>query len=174
MKRTELLHIFEMVLLCALGLTLVLYPEKSWTTALKILGIALIAGGAIAALYYFFFLRVRSTAPQEDMIIGIAGCVCVVVGAVVLIAPKLFTEMFRFVAGILVAFSGILNLIKALNVKRSGGKEWIVLMILSLLTIALGVLIFIDPFNKQPMLVILVGAVLIYNGILGIVTAIRD
>lgn len=174
MRRTKYLHIFEMVLLCALGLTLVLYPEKTWKTSLLILGIALLAGGTLAALYYCLILRRRASASQDEMMIGILGCAAAVVGLIMVLFPKLFTNAFGFVAGILVAFSGILNLIKALDLRKVGEKSWLVLMILSLLTIALGVLIFIDPFNKQSTLVILVGAVLIYNGVLGIVTSIQE
>lgn len=183
MRRTKYLRIFEMVLLCALGLTLVLYPEKTWKTSLSILGTALLVGGVLAALYYFLVLRRRDAASRDNMLVGIAGCTAALVGLIMVLIPSLFTNAFGFVAGILVAFSGILNLVKAIDLRRADQhdeepdvvkKRWLVLMALSLVTIALGVLIFIDPFKKQATLVILVGAVLIYNGVLGIVTAIQE
>ena len=65
MRRTKYLRIFEMVLLCALGLTLVLYPEKTWKTSLSILGTALLVGGVLAALYYFLVLRRRDAASRQ-------------------------------------------------------------------------------------------------------------
>lgn len=174
MRRSKLLHIFEMVLVCALGLALVIYPKKTWETSLRILGIALLACGVLAALYYFIVLRRRGSGSQNEMLVGVLGCVAVVVGIVVLAAPKLFTNLFGFVAGILVAFSGILNLMKAIDVKKNDGKGWKVLLGLSLVAIALGVLIFIDPFKAPATLIILVGAVLIYNGVLGIVATIQE
>ena len=63
---------------------------------------------------------------------------------------------------------------KALEVKQEGGKGWGILLALSLLTIALGVLIYVNPFKVQAALVIMVGAVLIYNGVLGIIAAVQE
>ncbi len=108
------------------------------------------------------------------MFIALAGCVAVVAGLVVILAPNLLTQVFRFVAGILVAFSGILNLVKALEARKEGKKGWQILLALSIIAIAMGVLVFINPFRAESTLVILVGAVLIYNGILGIIAAIQE
>ena len=174
MRQTKLLHIFEMLLICGLGLTLVLYPRKSWETALVILGFALLAGGIIAVGYYLLILRKRENPDQSAMMVCIAGLVAAALGVIIIVKPSLFNRLFQAAAGILVAFSGILNLVKAIDMKKDGGKGWPVLLVLSLITIALGVLIFINPFTAQKTLVILVGCVLIYNGVLGIVTAIQE
>ena len=173
MRQKKMLHILEMLVVCALGITLILSPRRSLDAALTILGIALLAGGVIAVGYYFF-TRHKASEGQQPMFIALAGCVAVVAGLVVILAPNLLTQVFRFVAGILVAFSGILNLVKALEARKEGKKGWQILLALSIIAIAMGVLVFINPFRAESTLVILVGAVLIYNGILGIVTAIRE
>ena len=173
MRQKKMLHILEMLVVCALGITLILSPRRSLDAALTILGIALLAGGVIAVGYYFF-TRHKASEGQQPMFIALAGCVAVVAGLVVILAPNLLTQVFRFVAGILVAFSGILNLVKALEARKEGKKGWQILLALSIIAIAMGILVFINPFRAESTLVILVGAVLIYNGILGIVTAIRE
>lgn len=173
MRQKKMLHILEMLVVCGLGLTLILSPKRSLDTALTILGIALLAGGVIAVGYYFF-TRHKVSEGQQPMFIALAGCVAVVAGLVVILAPNLLTQVFRFVAGILVAFSGILNLVKALEARKEGKKGWQILLVLSLIAIAMGVLVFINPFQSESTLVILVGAVLIYNGILGIIAAIQE
>lgn len=180
MRQTKMLHIFEMLLLCGLGLTLILYPDRSLKTAIIILGIALMICGVVAVGYYTFVLRNKPESGQNGVLICILGVVGLILGFVVLIAPSLFKGLFRMAAGILVAFSGVLNMVKAIDLKREEKeinekhKEWPILLVLSLVSIALGVLIFINPFKQEATLVILVGAVLIYNGILGIFTAIQD
>lgn len=179
MRQTKLLHIFEMLLICGLGLTLVLYPNRSLNAAIVILGIALAVCGVVATGYYFFVLRKKPEA-KNGIPVCILGVVGMIVGLVVIFVPNLFKKLFQAVAGILVAFSGILNLVKALDVRKEELEakerfnEWPILLGLSLVAIALGVLIFINPFRKESTLVILVGSVLIYNGVLGIVTAIQE
>ena len=173
MRQKKMLHILEMLVVCALGITLILSPRRSLDAALTILGIALLAGGVIAVGYYFF-TRHKASEGQQPMFIALAGCVAVVAGLVVILAPNLLTQVFRFVAGILVAFSGILNLVKALEARKEGKKGWQILLALSIIAIAMGVLVFINPFRAESTLVILVGAVLIYNGILGIIAAIPE
>lgn len=180
MRQTKMLHIFEMLLLCGLGLTLILAPGKSLRTAMIILGIALMVCGVVAAGYYFFVLRNRPDPERNGILICVLGCVGLILGLIIIIVPSLLKGLFRAAAGVLVAFSGILNLVKALDVKKEEEeakekrKEWPFLLALSLVAIALGVLIFINPFKSESTLVILVGAVLIYNGVLGIFTAIQD
>lgn len=180
MRQTKMLHIFEMLLICGLGLTLILYPGKSWNTAMFILGIALAICGVVAVGYYYFVLRNKPDARQNGILVCVAGGVAVILGLIVMIAPNVFKKLFQSIAGILVAFSGILNLVKAMDVKKAEANanerfnEWPILLGLSLVTIALGVLIFINPFRRESTLVVLVGGVLIYNGVLGIVTAIQD
>ena len=61
MRRTKMLHILEMLIVCGVGLTLILSPGRSWRLATKILAIALLAGGVIALLY-FMILRKRGNA----------------------------------------------------------------------------------------------------------------
>ena len=173
MRQKKMLHILEMLVVCALGITLILSPRRSLDAALTILGIALLAGGVIAVGYYFF-TRHKASEGQQPMFIALAGCVAVVAGLVVILAPNLLTQVFRFVAGILVAFSGILNLVKALEARKEGKKGWQILLALSIIAIAMGILVFINPFRAESTLVILVGAVLIYNGILGIIAAIQE
>ncbi len=179
MRQTKMLHIFEMLLICGLGLTLILYPKRSLNAATVILGIALTVCGLVAAGYYFFILRKKPEA-GNGILVCILGVLGIIAGLIVIIAPNLIKKLFPSVAGILVAFSGILNLVKAIDVKKEEEeakerfKEWPILLGLSLVAIALGVLIFINPFQKESTLVILVGSVLIYNGVLGIVTAIQE
>ena len=127
MRQKKMLHILEMLVVCALGITLILSPRRSLDAALTILGIALLAGGVIAVGYYFF-TRHKASEGQQPMFIALAGCVAVVAGLVVILAPNLLTQVFRFVAGILVAFSGILNLVKALEARKEGKKGWQILL----------------------------------------------
>ena len=173
MRRTKMLHILEMLIVCGVGLTLILYPEKSWAYATKILAIALLAGGVIALLYYLI-IRKRGKADKSMVLIAIFGVIAIIGGIIIFVWPTIFDRLFQFAAAILVAFSGILNLLKAFDVKREGRKGWGVLLLMSILAIGLGVLIFINPFNAQAALVIMVGAALIYNGVLGIIAAAQE
>ena len=115
----------------------------------------------------------RETTAQERAIED-PGLAAIVAGLVVLIKPGWVIAVFPMVAGVFVAFNGILNTLHALQTRRAGSRGWQILLVLSLLSIVVGILLFANPFAYMSTLVILLGAVLIYNGILGIIAAAQE
>ena len=170
-RQTKLLHIFEMVLLCALGFWLILHPGQSLKTAVRILGIGLLAGGALAIGFFCFSKQKQDLRIIGGLILGIAG---VAAGLFVLIKPTWVINIFPMAAGIFVAFSGILNMVHALETRKAGNRGWQILLGLSVVSIVVGILLFANPFSYMSTLVRLLGAILIYNGVLGVIAAVQE
>ena len=170
-RQTKLLHIFEMVVLTALGFWLILHPYQSLKTAVRLLGVALLVSGGLA-IGFFAFSKQKSDLRTVGILI--LGSVAAVLGLVVLIKPGWVIAVFPMAAGIFVAFNGILNTLHALQTRKAGSRGWQILLVLSLLSIVVGILLFANPFAYMSTLVILLGAVLIYNGILGILAAAQE
>ena len=170
-RQTKLLHIFEMVVLTALGFWLILHPYQSLKTAVRLLGVALLVSGGLAVGFYAFSKQKSDLRTVGVLLMGSAA---IVAGLVVLIKPGWVIAVFPMVAGIFVAFNGILNTLHALQTRKAGSRGWQILLVLSLLSIVVGILLFANPFAYMSTLVILLGAVLIYNGILGIIAAAQE
>ena len=65
----------------------------------------------------------------------------------------------------MIIIHGLVDLQAALNIKRGGYEKWWVSLILALVTIVLGTLILVDPFSALDALLILIGIVLVFDGI---------
>ena len=130
------------ILMIVIGLILVLWPGHVMTTAVTILGIALLAGGVISILsWYRGRMKGASYATLAE------GILLAVAGVVVLGSPRFLISIFPVFVGIVILINGIIHLARAV------------------LTIVLGLLITFNPFSTMEMLVMAIGFVIIYNGV---------
>ena len=72
-------------------------------------------------------------------------------------------------AGIVILLAGVYNLSRALEVQKAGGGAGTALLVLSLVTIVLGVLTMFNLFRPENVLIRILGAVLVYNGLVGLI-----
>ena len=148
------------ILMIVIGLLLVIWPGHVMTTALTILGVALLVGGALL-IYSWYRGRMKS-----DSVITLAeGIVFVVAGLIVLIAPKFLISIVPFAVGALIALNGIFNLAQAFDQRRENYNRWTATLAMGILTVVLGLLIMFNPFSTMEMLGVAIGAIIIYNGV---------
>ena len=148
------------ILMIVIGLLLVIWPGHVMTTALTILGIALLAGGALL-IYAWYSGRNRSS----SVITLAEGIAFAVAGLVVLIAPKFLISIVPFAVGALIALNGIFNLAQAFDQRREQYDRWTMSLAMAILTIVLGLLVMFNPFSTMEMLVVAIGVIIIYNGV---------
>ncbi len=102
--------------------------------------------------------------------------VCRIVGAGLLVGGVAAVVMFlvsrdrNFVSvptimGIIIIISGVVNLGETITIHREHGDGTLASFILAVLTIALGLLIFFNPFHTAALLVRVLAIVMIFNGI---------
>ena len=147
------------ILMVVIGLVLMLWPGHVMTTTLKILGIALLAGGVISIASWY-----RGRMQDVNVSTLALGILLALAGIFVLAAPKFLISIVPVAVGLVVVFNGIFNLAQALDQRREGYSRWIVSLTLAILTLVLGLLIVFNPFSTMEMLVMAIGAVILYNG----------
>lgn len=148
------------ILMIVIGLLLALWPGHVMTTALTILGIALIVGGALM-VYSWYSGRARNS----SVITLSEGIVMAIVGLVVLVMPRFLISIIPFVVGIFITLNGIFNLAQSLDQRRWNYSRWTMSLAVAILTIVLGVLIVLNPFSTMESLVMAIGIIIIYNGV---------
>jgi len=148
------------VLMVVIGLVLALWPGHVMTTALSVLGIALLIGGVVNCAAWY-----RGRARGADFLTLAQGILMLVAGIVVLAAPKFLISIVPFAVGVVVLVNGIVNLAQALDQRRMGYGRWSFSLALAVLTIVLGVLVICNPFSTMEMLVMAIGIVVAYNGL---------
>ena len=148
------------VLMILIGLLLAIWPGHVMTTAMKILGIALLVGGGLL-IYSWYSGRNR----DSSVITLSEGIVLALAGILVLVAPKFLISIVPLAVGGLIALNGFFNLAQALDQRREQYTRWTASLAMAILTIVLGLLIVFNPFSTMEMLVVAIGIIIIYNGV---------
>ena len=148
------------VLMIIVGLVLVLWPGGVMTTALAVVGIALLIGGIVCVVSWY-----RGRDRDVSFLTLAQGILMAIGGVIVLTSPKFLISIIPFVVGVIVLINGIVNLAQALVQRRMGYDRWALSMAMAVLTIVLGLLVMCNPFSTMEMLVMAVGIVIIYNGV---------
>ena len=79
--------------------------------------------------------------------------------------PKFLVALVPTIMGIIIIISGVVNLGETITIHREHGDGTLASFILAVLTIALGLLIFFNPFHTAALLVRVLAIVMIFNGI---------
>ena len=147
------------LLMIVIGLVLALWPGHVMTTAMTVLGIALLAGGGILILSWY-----KKKAQGVSVLRLGEGIAMALGGLFVLARPKFLITIIPFAVGALVLVNGIINLTQALEQRRKLYNRWTVSLTMAILTIVLGLLVLLNPFSTMEVLVVTIGVVFIYNG----------
>lgn len=160
-RNMKVSYLLAAILYIVFGLVLLIWP----TTSLVVLGYAfgtiLLIYGAITIIS-FFVHDSRLGSYRFELIIGI---VAAALGLLFLVNPSFVPNIFSVILGIYIVIDASLNLKRALDLKRMAYGRWWVALLLALVSMALGVLILFRPGFIGDFITMVIGGVLIYNGV---------
>lgn len=146
-----------------LGVLLLIAPTAMLETFVRIIGAVLLLGALVRLIVHF-------AAKKEDrvplsLVLGVAAAA---IGLFFIILPSVVTAALAYIFGAILILNSLLDLVIA--VRLPSGK--LVAVLLSLLGLVLGVLIVVNPDAFARFMTQFIGATLIYESVVGIVTAI--
>lgn len=144
----------------ALGFVLVLWPDRSVSLMCSILGGALLVFGIL----YVFACVARRGKNRAPAFFLIPGAVLAGLGVWLLISAESVIALIQYVFGAVIIFHGIVDLQAALALVGYRAKKWWLDLLLSLVTLALGLVILVNPLGSFGPLVSLIGCALVYDG----------
>ena len=144
-----------------LGIILVVYPSTSLTVVCRVVGaIVLITGLGM------IFSYLRSETKGILARIGLVfGSILVIVGGFIVLRPLGIVSIIPIVFGILLVYHGIANMRQALELHQYKDNGWWLPVLIAASTIVLGIVIMRKPFGTVSMLMRIIGACLIYDGL---------
>lgn len=151
------------IIFLVLGVLLLIAPAESLALFVRIIGAVLLVGALVRLIAYF--VTKKEDRVPISLILGVAAAV---IGLFFLIAPSVVTNILAYVFGAILILNSLLDLVIA--VRLPSGKA--IAILLSLLGLVLGVLIVVNPDAFASFMTRLIGATLIYESIVGIVTSI--
>ncbi len=144
-----------------LGLILVIFPAQVASVACYILGALLIAAG-IVFIIKFFSCRGISSLFSLTLI---GGIVLTAIGIFIITRSEIIIQIVPFIFGIIAIIDGIIALQRSLILAKVGFPFWWLSLVLSVITVALGIVVAINPFESGILAFRFIGVCLIFAGI---------
>ncbi len=149
------------ILMVVLGLVLFIWPGQTLAVAGRILGIALLVGAAVSG-YTWYKDRNKPGSNYTTLAIGI---LCLAAGLIVLIAPKGVVALLPRLIGVFIVVNGVINLAQALELRNVGQGSWTSTLVMAILTILAGAFLVFFASTVVDAVVMVIGGVLVYNGV---------
>lgn len=165
LKNLKVNFILLSVLCIALGVVLLLWPNLTLTVICYAFGVLLLVYGLVCIISYL----VRGEggerrAEGRSVLYLFLGIVAAALGVLLLVRPDVVQTILPVIVGLCIVVDGLVNLKRALELRRMNYSRWHISLILCLISVALGLLVVFRPIQALDTLVMLVGAVFIYTG----------
>ena len=161
-------YILMSCVFCALGVLLIVRPDRSLAVMGRVLGAAMIAFGAFKLVGYFSRDLYR-LAFQYDLEFGV---LLVVLGIIAL--PRWSDAMGVLAAalGIAILADGLFKVRIAMDARTFGIRGWWMILVLAVIACGAGVLLVLRPWQGARLLARLLGAALLCEGGLNLCVAV--
>ena len=143
-----------------IGMMLLIMPQTSLLWICYAFGAVVLITGIVCLIQYARIRGTGFTAPF--MLVG--GVITAGLGIFTLAKPQVVASFLPVVFGIFIVVDGLSRIGSAIDLAKRKGQKWWVLLLLSLLSIALGVLLLVNPFDAMVSVVMLCGILLILEG----------
>ena len=152
------------LVMCAMGILFLLWPDLSITAIGIIVGCVLTVFGMIKLVGYFSKDLYR-LAFEFDLALGL---LMLVLGVVVLACPELAMGTLCVILGVAIVTDSLFKIQMALDARRFGLANWWLVMLLAVLTGLAGVMMIVSPIGGAVALTVVLGASLLTEGALNL------
>ncbi|WP_029322738.1 HdeD family acid-resistance protein [Butyrivibrio sp. AE3004] len=152
----------DAIILILVGAVLIFLPGTTLNILTKAIGIMVLSAGVISVITSI--VSKNQNVITRNSSLGF-GLVIAVVGAWILLNPTFFESIIPVIAGVIMLFSGLMNLGETLSLGKSSYKNWWVALILAFITVGVGAYLLLNPVASMQYVVQIIGAALAYNGV---------
>ena len=160
-KSLKVNYSLSAVICVILGIVLLVWPGQSTQVVCMVLGIVLGGFGLIQIILYLA-TKEKTMVSHSMMMLGV---VLAIIGGWIVLKPETIIKAVPMIVGILIVIHGFHNAVQAIDLKKMQYDNWWVALLLSLLTVALGVVLICNPFTIVDTVVRIIGAFLVYDGL---------
>ena len=157
-------------LLCLFGLLLIIFPDTAANVAGVICAILLIAFGIIKIIGYFS-RDIYRLAFQYDLAFGL---LMILLGAAMFANPGSLSSFICLSLGLYILTDSLFKIQIALDARRYGVRSWMLILISAVLAGIGGLLLVLRPTESIPVLVVMLGISLLFEGLLNLITVLTS
>ena len=143
-----------------IGMMLLIMPQTSLLWICYAFGAVVLITGIVCLIQYARIRGTGFTAPF--MLVG--GVITAGLGIFTLAKPQVVASFLPIVFGIFIVVDGLSRIGSAIDLAKRKGQKWWVLLLLSIVSVALGILLVLHPFGAAVSVVMACGILLIVEG----------
>ncbi len=152
----------DAIILVVVGLILIFLPGTTLSVLTKAIGVILLVAGIVSVVTGL--IKKDQNLVARNSSLG-AGLIVAVVGIWIIVNPTFFESIIPVIAGVIILFSGLINLGQAISLGSNKYANWWIALILAVVTIILGSFLLFRPVLALSYVVQIIGIALVYNGI---------
>lgn len=161
-KRSLHLNIISSLACLVLGIIMVVSPDIIKTALSYIIGIALVVYGSFNIISFFI-------SKDKNLYIEMAiGVITAAVGIFALVSPATIIDIVFYIIGILIIIDSLMDIKHSFVLKAMNMRFWWIYLILSVAVIIIGLITVFFRAMFADMLIIVLGILLIYEGVSGL------
>lgn len=167
-KKSERRAILSSAIMILVAILLIIKPETMLSTSVLIFGISLLIDGAYSVILYIVMEREQKMYSYAL----VEGVVEIMAAMFILMNSNVLISVISIIVGCWIVIKSIMKIQFAINVKNYEGRSWVVILMSAIVTLALAVYIFIEPFNSVVSVTVVSGVFLLITGIVELVESI--
>lgn len=146
-------------MLIVLSIFLISRPTQSLNFLVITFGVILVINGLIHIISYF--------STKDDFMIFnfelIQGIISIITGLLFIFQPRIISAFLPFFVGVWIIIESVIKFQVALNLRGIEGTNWIMMLVLSILTAIIGIIIILNPFASAIALTTVCGILLLIS-----------
>ena len=167
-KKYEKRSILTSIIMILIAILLIIKPVAMLDTFVTIFGIGILLDGIFSIILYIITDREQKIY-SNALVEGIFG---IIIASLILINKNVMIAIIPVLVGIWIIIKSITKMQLSFNVRSVNEKSWVLILISSLITLAIGIIILVDPFETMISITMLAGILLLTTGIIDVAESI--
>ena len=167
-KEYEKRSIISSCIMIFIASLLIVEPAIMLNTIVTIFGFGILIDGILSTILYIFIdkeHKMYSNALVE-------GVLEIIVGLLILMNKAFMISVIPVLIGIWIIVKSIIKLQLSLNIKSQVENSWIFILISSIVTLTIGLISIIHPFDTMVTITVLSGILLLLSGVISIIESV--
>ncbi|MBR2789417.1 MAG: DUF308 domain-containing protein [Eggerthellaceae bacterium] len=160
LKKVFRSYVVDGLLLVALGVAILIWPDTSLKVLCIAIGVALCVMAAVKGA--MFALGSEAGRRVLDLLIAIVD---LALGIALIVQSDFFISLFQIVVGVILLYGSVLLFIQAIQLREIRGFFFVAAIVFGVLTAALGVVILMNPAAFASFIMQLQGVAIIFLGV---------
>ena len=154
------------IVFIVLGIALIIWPNTSMDIIVYLMGAIVLVAGLLKVISYL-----KSEQSFKSIYEIIEGTIFLIAGLMMVFFSEQVIQIMTYIFGIYICFDGIMNLQKGFEFKKLDYHPWKIVLPIGAITLVIGIIFLCHPFNAMEMLVLMMGVVLVYDGVINLYIA---